>query len=281
MTKGENNGTADTRAQEHLRFLPAEMMTDAEMSELSFKDIEKDIKSHEPKTHWYEKYVQPCVAELLGTALFVFIGCLSVIENGFLTGRLQPALAHGLALGLTIAILGGISGGHFNPAVSLGAWIIGGLNIVLVIPYWLSQLCGGMIGAALSKAITLEYNYNVSTGAAFTVVTDDDQIGRAIGAEIVMTFFLVLAVCMGAINGQTSTPLAPFCIGFTVACDILAGGAISGACMNPARAFGPAVVANYWDYHWLYWVGPMVGGLLVGGIIRLLLGDKKIRLFMK
>ncbi|CAH2307487.1 rho GTPase-activating 17 isoform X1 [Pelobates cultripes] len=250
-------------------------MTDADMTEIQFKEFEMDNKSQTPKTHWYEKYVQPCVAELVGTALFVFAGCVSVIENGDTTGRLQPALAHGLALGLTIAILGGISGGHFNPAVSLGAWIIGGLNLILVIPYWISQLCGGMIGAALAKAITLGSVYNASTGAAFTTVTRDSELPRAIGAEIIMTFFLVMAVCMGAINKQTSTPLAPFCIGFTVTVDILAGGAISGACMNPARAFGPAVVANYWDYHWLYWVGPMVGGLLVGGIIRLFNGGRR------
>ncbi|XP_053551053.1 aquaporin-8 [Bombina bombina] len=255
-------------------------MTDTEMVQMSFKDSE-DYLEKPPKPHWYEQYVQPCLAELLGTMLFVFIGCVSVIENGDSTGRLQPAIAHGLALGLTIAILGGISGGHFNPAVSLAAWIIGGLNTFLVFPYWVSQLCGGMIAAALAKAMTVEDNYQNSTGAAFTTMFTDEQLPRAIGAEIIMTFYLVMAVCMGAINEKTRTPLAPFCIGFTVTVDILAGGAISGACMNPARAFGPAVVANYWSYHWVYWVGPMAAGLLAGGIIRLLLGDNKIRLFLK
>ncbi|NP_001107728.1 aquaporin-8 [Xenopus tropicalis] len=231
--------------------------------------------------HWFETYVQPCVAELLGSALFIFAGCLSVIENASTTGSLQPALAHGLALGLTIAVLGGISGGHFNPAVSLAAWLIGGLNIILLVPYWVCQLCGGMIGAALAMAVSADTNFENATGAAFTTVKNDESVARAIGAEIIMTFFLVFAVCMGAINEKSRTPLAPFCIGFTVTVDILAGGAISGACMNPARAFGPAVVADYWTFHWIYWVGPLAGGLLVGGIIRLCLGDKKIRLFLK
>ncbi|XP_075035447.1 aquaporin-8 [Mixophyes fleayi] len=256
-------------------------MADTELGEIYSKEIENNRSEKEPKLHWFEQYVQPCLAELLGTTLFVFVGCLSVIENTSGTGRLQPALAHGLGLGLIIAILGGISGGHFNPAVSLGACIIGGLNIILVVPYWICQLCGGMIGAGLAKALTMEADYVRTNGAAFTTVSTDAQVPRAIGAEILMTFFLVLAVCMGAINKKTSTPLAPFCIGFTVAVDIMAGGAISGACMNPARAFGPAVVTNYWGFHWIYWVGPMVGGLLVGGIIRLLLGDQKIRLFLK
>ncbi|XP_047568819.1 aquaporin-8 isoform X3 [Lutra lutra] len=100
---------------------------------------------------WYEWFLQPCLVELLGSALFIFIGCLSVIENGTDTGLLQPALAHGLALGLLIATLGNISGGHFNPAVSLAATLIGGLNLVMLLPYWISQLCGGLIGAALAK----------------------------------------------------------------------------------------------------------------------------------
>ncbi|XP_072273678.1 aquaporin-8 [Pyxicephalus adspersus] len=256
-------------------------MGDTELGQVTCKGFEVESPKKQPEPHWYEVYVQPCIAELVGTALFVFIGCLSVIEDSSTTGNLQPALAHGLALGLTIAILGGISGGHFNPAVSLGACIIGGLNLVLVVPYWVCQLCGGMIGAVLAKALTDSDVYNKTDGAAFNVVFVDAQVGRAIGAEIVMTFFLVLAVCMGAINKKTSTPLAPFCIGFTVATDILAGGKISGACMNPARAFGPAVAANYWAYHWIYWVGPMIGGLLVGGIIRVLLGDPKIRLILK
>ncbi|XP_039346148.1 aquaporin-8 isoform X2 [Mauremys reevesii] len=126
-------------------------MSDLEFGGMSIKEVEMDGKYKPPQPHWYELYAQPCVAELLGSALFIFIGCASVIENVDGTGRLQPALAHGLALGLIIAILGNISGGHFNPAVSLAAWLIGGLNIMLLIPYWLSQLCGGLIGAGLAK----------------------------------------------------------------------------------------------------------------------------------
>ncbi|KAG8430344.1 hypothetical protein GDO86_017945 [Hymenochirus boettgeri] len=256
-------------------------MNDAEMTQMSKKDPEL-CKEEEPiKLHWFEAYLQPCVAELLGTSLFVFIGCLSVIENGTTTGNLQPALAHGLSLGLIIGVLGGISGGHFNPAVSLAAWLIGGLNLILLIPYWVCQLCGGMIGAAMAMAVSAKGNYENATGAAFTTVTSDGGAARAVGAEIIMTFLLVFVVCMGAINGKSQTSLAPFCIGFTVTVDIIAGAAISGACMNPARAFGPAVVANYWTFHWIYWIGPLAGGLLVAATVRLLLGDKKIRVFFK
>ncbi|KAL0993137.1 hypothetical protein UPYG_G00103710 [Umbra pygmaea] len=229
----------------------------------------------------FEHYVQPCVGELLGSALFIFVGCLSVIENTEGTGRLQPALAHGLALGIVIAVLGEISGGHFNPSVSVSVFLIGGLKIQLLFPYILAQMCGGMIGAGLAKVVSPAINYANSSGAAFNTVQAVTQIGPATVAEVIMTLFLTLVVCMGAVNGRTRSLLAPLCIGLTVTADILAGGAVSGACMNPARAFGPAVVANYWEYHWIYWVGPMTGALLTASFIRLLLGDSKIRVLLR
>ncbi|XP_008847420.2 aquaporin-8 isoform X2 [Nannospalax galili] len=233
------------------------------------------------RVSWYERYVQPCVVELLGSALFIFIGCLSVIENSPDTGLLQPALAHGLALGLIIATLGNISGGHFNPAVSLSATLIGGLNVMMLLPYWISQVCGGLIGAALAKAVSPEERFWNATGAAFATVQEQGQVAGALGAEIILTILLTLAVCMGAINEKTQGPLAPFSIGFSVTVDILAGGAVSGGCMNPARAFGPAVMAGYWDFHWIYWLGPLLAGLLVGLLIRLFIGDGKTRLILK
>ncbi|KAJ8246048.1 hypothetical protein GJAV_G00263080 [Gymnothorax javanicus] len=229
----------------------------------------------------FERYVQPCLAELLGSTLFIFVGCASVIENVDGTGRLQPALAHGLALAIVIALFGEISGGHFNPAVSLSVVLTGGLEVILLVPYVLAQMLGGMIGAGLAKAISSSEKYNNASGAAFNAVKDDAEVGSAAVAEMVMTLFLTLTVCMGAVNKRTSSVLAPFCIGLTVAADILAGGAVSGACMNPARALGPAVVSHYWSYHWIYWVGPLAGALLTVGFVRLLLGDQKMRVFLK
>nr|XP_048316353.1 aquaporin-8 isoform X2 [Myodes glareolus] len=229
----------------------------------------------------YERYIQPCIVELLGSALFIFIGCLSVIQNSPDTGLLQPALAHGLALGLVIATLGNISGGHFNPAVSLGVTLIGGLNVMLLLPYWIAQLFGGLIGSALAKAMSPEERFWNATGAAFAAVQEQGQVAVALGAEIILTTLLVLAVCMGAVNEKTKSPLAPFSIGLSVTVDILAGGGISGACMNPARAFGPAVMAGYWNFHWIYWLGPLLAGLLVGLLIRLFIGDEKTRLILK
>ncbi|XP_008936346.1 PREDICTED: aquaporin-8, partial [Merops nubicus] len=104
--------------------------------------------------------------------------------------------------------------------------------------------------------------YTEAGGGVFSVIQTDNQIPSALLCEIILTTFLLLVVCMGALNGKSKTPLAPLYIGFTITINVLAGAGVSGACMNPARAFGPAVVANYWDYHWVYWVGPMVAALL-------------------
>lgn len=236
---------------------------------------------HRWRGSWYEQFVQPCLVELLGSALFIFIGCLSVIGNETNMGLLQPALAHGLTLGLIIATLGNISGGHFNPAVSLVAMLIGGFNLTMLLPYWISQLCGGLIGAALAKAVTPEERFWNASGAAFVTVQEPGQVAGAVVAEIILTTILMLAVCMGAINEKTRGPLAPFSIGFSVTVDILAGGAVSGACMNPARAFGPAVVASHWDFHWIYWLGPLLASMFVGLLVRFFIGDAKTRLILK
>ncbi|XP_041257537.1 aquaporin-8 [Onychostruthus taczanowskii] len=243
--------------------------------------LDMEAKPSAPRPRRFERHVQPCVAELLGSALFIFIGCLAVLEEPGGTGHLQPALAHGLALAVTVAVLGDISGGHLNPAVSLAVWLLGGLPTTMLIPYWLSQLCGGAIGAGLAKAVAPSEHFGNASGAAFVGITAGEQVPAVLGAEIVLSSFLLLVVCMGTVNGRTSTPLAPLCIGLAVTADILAGGGVSGACMNPARAFGPALVANCWDYHWVYWVGPMVAALLVGALVRLLMGDQATRLLLK
>ncbi|XP_056144438.1 aquaporin-8-like [Lampris incognitus] len=193
------------------------------VAELEAKDARAGRAAARHAVNTFELYVQPCLAELLGSTLFIFVGCLSVIDNADGTGRLQPALAHGLALAVVVAVLGEISGGHFNPAVSVSVFLTGGLNVVLLVPYIVAQCCGGMIGAGLAKTVAQEEPYANSSRAAFNTVTQDAQIGPATAAEVAMTLFLTLVVCMGAVNGRTRSLLAPLCIGLTVTANILAG----------------------------------------------------------
>ncbi|KAM4623308.1 aquaporin-8a.2 [Polymixia lowei] len=229
----------------------------------------------------YEKLFQPCLAEIVGTMFFVFIGCVSVIENVPAAGRVQPALVHGLAVAIMVAVMDNISGSHFNPPFTLAIYLCGGMEMMMVGPYLISQLIGGVLGAGMAKIMTPEDRYFNATGAAFDILKSDDQLRGAIFGEIAMTCLVTMVVLLVAVNSKTKTPLAPFLVGCTVIINILAGGDVSGTCLNPARAFGPAVMTNYWSYHWVYWVGPIGGGLLAAALVRLILGDEKTRLIMK
>ncbi|XP_061080510.1 aquaporin-8-like [Conger conger] len=242
--------------------------------------------SHEPKKFRerpskFERLVQPCIAEIVGTAFFVFIGCVSVIENTETTGRFQPALVHGIAVVALVACMAEISGSHFNPPFTIAIYLCGGMELSLVVPYVISQLIGGLLGAAMSKLMTTREKYAQATGAAFTTIQSEDQLAAAIFGEAAMTCLVTLVVLMGAVNHKTKSPLVPVLVGGAIVICILAGGDVSGTCLNPARALGPALIMNYWTHHWVYWAGPTGGSLAAVALVRLLLGDEKTRLILK
>ncbi|XP_051959163.1 aquaporin-8a.2 [Xyrauchen texanus] len=254
-----------------------------EAEKLELQELDKTLlyKNTAKPLSKYERVIQPCVAELVGTMFFVFIGCVSVIENVEAAGRLQPALVHGLAVAVLVACMAEISGSHFNPPFTIAIYVCGGMQLTMVIPYLISQLIGGVLGAAMSKVMTSNKNYMNATGAAFDILKSDEQLGKAVFAEMAMTCLVTMVVLLGAVNGKSKSPQVPFMAGCTVLINILAGGDVSGTCLNPARAFGPALMTNYWSYHWVYWVGPMGGGLVAAALVRLLLGDEKMRIILK
>ncbi|XP_060071546.1 aquaporin-8-like [Ylistrum balloti] len=218
----------------------------------------------------FHTYGRPVLAEFIGTTLFVFIGVLSA-QPGPGASLTSVGLAHGLTIALLIMGLGKISGGHFNPAVSLGVCLAGGLSIVLTIAYAVAQILGGMLGAAFARAIIDDNIYNMMAGGSHIPNID---AGWAILGEVILTTILVLSVIMNAVNEETKNDLAPFAIGLAVAVDIMAAGGTTGASMNPARSFGPAVAASAvipqdpWTYHYVYWVGPLGGSLLAAILHR-------------
>ncbi|KAM9716299.1 aquaporin-8a.2 isoform 1-T1 [Menidia menidia] len=240
----------------------------------------KEPPVYEPRNK-YERLYQPCLAEMVGTMFFVFIGCVSVIENVPASGRLQPALVHGLAVAVLVSVMDKISGSHFNPPFTIAIYLCGGIELMMVGPYLVSQLIGGVLGAGMAKLISPIERYNNVTGAAFDILKSERQLSRAIFGEVAMTCLVTMVLLLAAVNGKTKTPMAPFLIGCTVLINILAGADISGSCLNPARAFGPALMTNYWAYHWVYWVGPIGGGVLAAVLVRLTLGDNKLRVVMK
>ncbi|XP_045884731.1 aquaporin-8b [Micropterus dolomieu] len=254
--------------------------------EMEMAEVGTSLVSSEPKLpparprNKFEILFQPCLGELLGTTFFVFIGCVSVIENVESAGRLQPALVHGLAVAALVACMDKISGSHFNPPFTLAIYLCGGMELRMVAPYIVCQLVGGVLGAAMAKAMTSRENFSKAHGAAFALLQPDSEIGGAVFGEVAMTCLVTMVVLLGAVNAKTRSPLVPFTVSCAVIISILAGGDISGTCLNPARAFGPAIVSNYWIHHWVYWVGPIAGSLIAAALVRLLLGDRKTRVIM-
>jgi MIP family channel proteins len=202
---------------------------------------------------------QRLTAEFIGTFTLIFVGVSSICMN---TGTVGIAFAHGLALVVMVSALGHISGGHFNPAVTMGVLVGGKISPKDALAYILSQLLGGVVGALAVKAIVQPSVYGaVSLGTP--MLAPDTGFGTGVLLEMILTFFLVTVVFGSAIDGRAGKWGGLF-IGLTVAMDILAAGPITGASMNPARTFGPALVGGYWNDHLVYWIGPVIGGVLAG-----------------
>jgi len=207
------------------------------------------------------KALKPCVAEAIGTFALCFIGAGSICINAGLVGI---ALAHGSVLAVMISAMGHISGGHFNPAVTLGALVGKKIKGQMAGAYVAAQLGGAVVAGVLLRIIFAPAVWepvHLGTPGLGAGITP----GIGILVEVVLTFFLVLVVYGTGIDDRgTWKAIGGFGIGFTVLCDILMGGPLTGASMNPARTFGPALVAGYWDNHLVYWIGPLLGGALAG-----------------
>ncbi|MBW3570306.1 MAG: aquaporin [Gemmatimonadetes bacterium] len=202
-------------------------------------------------------------AEAIGTFALCFVGILSinvdVISGGEGTASLATvALAHGLTIMVMVAALGAISGAHFNPAVTAGFVATGRMAPVRGAMY-----VGAQIAGALLASLLLAWLFGLEVVAGGTpAVAPLVKAGGATAVEVVTTFFLVLVIFGTAVDHRAPKSVFPFAIGLAVTLDILATGPITGAAMNPARAFGPALVSGAWANQWVYWVGPLVGGVL-------------------
>ena len=213
-------------------------------------------------------------AEFVGTFTLVFIGAGSILTLGFslnvarfptqvapLFTLVAVALAHGLAIAVMASAVGHISGGHFNPAITLGFLITRRLAPVLALVYWLAQA-----GAAVLAALLLRWLFDAGTRDSVKLGAPGlSQVTHWQGfvIEIILTFFLVWVVFATAADpGGAFKSIAGLAIGFTITLDILMGGPLTGAAMNPARAFGPELVQNTWTDAWVWYAGPFAGGAL-------------------
>jgi MIP family channel proteins len=205
------------------------------------------------------------LAEAIGTYALVTAGCGAIIVNS-LTGALTHlgvALTFGLIITVMIAATGHLSGAHFNPAVTLSFAMTRHFPWREVPPYALAQLVGAVAGAATLRAL-------FGTVAQLGATHPAGSALQSFGMEVLLTAVLMFVIISVATDTRAVGQLAALAIGATVALDALWGGPISGASMNPARSFGPALVANMWDNQWVYWAGPLLGAPLGAALYQFL-----------
>ena len=212
-------------------------------------------------------YLRRSTAEFVGTFALVFVA-----GGGAAYARVpvDVALANGLVIAVMVSAAGVISGGHINPAVTLGFVVTRRISLLLAACYWIAQFGGAACGALLLKwalpgAAISAAHYGVP--ALGTGVGS----GEAVVVEAVLTFFLGWVVFATAVDPRGAyKQIAGLAIGLTIAFGVLMAYGITGAAMNPARAFGPQLVGNHWAHGWVWYVGPFAGAVIAASLYELL-----------
>jgi len=218
-------------------------------------------------------------AEFIGTLLVVFTGCLAATSAS--AGLAAIAFAFGLATMVLMFCAADISGGNLNPAVSFSQLVTCRMSVPKFAAYAVAQLAGAIVASfvvSAVKPIGVEEGHTSQEGAqTFPHIA----AWQACLIEVIITFAVVFAYWACAIDAThvdemdekgnavrtyNSSYLAPIPVGFAVILGVIAGGNLSGGSMNPARSFGPALVSGHWDGHWVYWIGPLLGGAIAGWV---------------
>jgi aquaporin TIP len=205
--------------------------------------------------------LRPLLAEFIGTFALIFVGIGAIKTAGH--DVLAVALAHGLTIAAFVSATLHISGGQLNPAVTFGLVCGGHMKISDAIGYWIAQLLGGTAAALICLGL---FTRDVIINGTPQLATDLTPV-QGIVVEAILTFFLVFVV-HGTVIDERGRRVAGLAIGATITLDILFGGPLTGAAMNPARVFGPAIAADFWKAHYVYWIGPLLGGALGGLVYR-------------
>lgn len=201
-------------------------------------------------------------AEAFGTFGFVFLGCSVAVANVFPDGRFETmgiALAHAAALGLFVTATLGLSGGHLNPAVTLGFWSVRRIDGRTAAAYILAQLAGATV-AALALKYSFPLNLTRISTLGTPAVANSMSFGRGVAVEALGTFVLMSSV-YGTIVSQERPRFGGFGVGLALLAIILAIGPVSGGAVNPARAFGPALASGTWVGQLIWWLGPILGAV--------------------
>jgi MIP family channel proteins len=203
-------------------------------------------------------YVRRGVAEFVGTFALIFVGAGAVIY-GDLVG---VAFANGLVIAVMVSATAMISGGFFNPAITIGFAITRRITAPLAGFYLFIQLGAAALAALLLKWV-LPHAAQSSSHLGVPSLGSGITAGKGVAIEAVLTFFLVWVVFATAVDPRgTFKQIAGLAIGLTITLDALMGLGLTGAAMNPARAFGPQLVGNHWADCWVWYVGPIGGGAI-------------------
>jgi MIP family channel proteins len=219
-----------------------------------------------------EDTLRRAVAEFVGAFALIFIGAGSIVTaNGIHDPSLiGVAIAHGVTIAIMVSAVGHISGGHFNPAITFGFLITRRIKPPLAVVYWLAQFGGAALAALLVRDL-------LPRAAGDAVNLGVPALGHGVDAsagfvlEAIFTFFLVWVVFATAVDPRgTFKSIAGLAIGLTITIDILFGGPLTGAAMNPSRAFGPQLVGNHWSDGWVWYAGPVLGASVAAALYELL-----------
>ncbi|HEY3780547.1 MAG TPA: aquaporin [Fimbriimonadaceae bacterium] len=206
-------------------------------------------------------------AEFIGTFTLIFIGVGSLMANA--GGLVGAAIAHGVAIAVMVSALGAISGGHFNPGISFGAWIGHKISTMNMVFYWIAQVAGAAAGAFL-----LEYCIPDAKGTGTPALANGINVTQGLILEAIGTFFLVLVVYGTAID-KRAPKVGGLFIGLTITICILCFGPVTGSSINPARFLGPAIAEGNFTNVAVYIFGPLIGGGIAGGLYNYFFADKE------
>lgn len=221
------------------------------------------------------------VAEFLGTFFLCFVAIAAVLSAtgavGGGGGLVAIALAPGLALAVGVSTFGAISGGHFNPAITIGMASVGRIGPAAAGVYIVAQLFGAVAAAATCRAFFPPDVLGQTAFVGLPLPAPWVSGGVLVLGEAVMTFLLMLAM-FGAVADDRgrAVKIGALAVGLTFAANILALGAVTGASMNPARSFGPALVAGVWNFHHYYWLGPIIGAVAGAWLYDRVLLDRRL-----
>ncbi len=226
-----------------------------------------------------DKY-RPYIAEVLGTFALIFIGAGSVCADHVLRqgggtgiGLLGIAIAFGLVVATMVYALGYISGCHINPAATIAFWVTNRIEANKAVFYIGSQLTGAVAGGYLLSILFPQAIGPVHLGV--TSLGKGVTQFQGILMEFIITFLLVLVIFTTAVDQRAPRGFAGLAIGIVILFGVMVGGPITGGSMNPARTFGPAVASGFFENHLVYWIGPVLGGIVAGLVYDKVFSEKR------